>query len=231
MEESVPISLEECPECDQKFSGIEALSEHYTELHTVVNEEEDSSPLSKATIDKKEKKKPSSQEFIKIKTLSVSEHFVQNENVVEKTTTQELEKDKFPTSQKKSAAAEIVSSSQKAEKIQQLQDKIKSMEDKFGKFKRDRMELIELKKNIESNQNLENSLKGLKNEVDKKYQEMFDLKRMVLNAEEQLEKEINSNKKEKDRNKALTEEIKKLKKNQSELGKKVKECESKNGNG
>merc|ERR1719318_2456658 len=81
---------------------------------------------------------------------------------------------------------------------------------------------------MESNKDLENSLKGLKDEVDKKYKEMSDMKNMVLNAEKKLENEKRLNKKEKDRNKALTDEIKKLKGNQSEFQKKMKDLEIKN---
>eukprot|EP00092_Neocalanus_flemingeri_P026270 GFUD01028475.1.p1 GENE.GFUD01028475.1~~GFUD01028475.1.p1 ORF type:complete len:1309 (+),score=423.19 GFUD01028475.1:182-4108(+) len=214
-------SLEECPECDQKFSGIEALSEHYTEVHTVISEEDDATPLPPVSPVKKNKRKSSKRESIKSETISVSEHFTQNELLMEKPRAQELGNDNGLTVQTKDG-------SQKTEEIQQLHDKMKSMKDKFANFKKDRIELVELKKKMESNRDLEISLKSLKDEVDKKYQEMSDLKSMVLNTENQLENERVANKKEKDRNRALADEIKKLKKNQIELLNKFKESESKN---
>merc|ERR1712129_532821 len=52
-----PASLEECPECDDKFNSITALSEHYTLVHTVVPEEEEpTSPPPVAKSSKKENK-------------------------------------------------------------------------------------------------------------------------------------------------------------------------------
>merc|ERR1712179_870861 len=105
-----------------------------------------------------------------------------------------------------------------------LLSKLKEMQEQNEVFKNDRAELNELKRKLEANIDLENKLKGL-DQMNKNFHEM---KNMIGKLEERLENEQDLNKREKDRSKVLSDEIKRLKKNENDLKNQLTESDNRN---
>jgi len=206
---SLHSALEECPECDMKFSSLGLLSEHYTSAHTIIGPTEES------------EEEQSGQDVKYAKTKQVQRKGKSAPKIVEE---ERVEQRDAKSIRKNVLKKEETRYSDHAVKEMGLLSKLKEMQEQNEVFKNDRLELNELKRKLEANIDLENKLKGL----DQMIKNMHEMKNMIGKLEERLENEQDLNKREKDRSKVLSDELKRLKRDQNDLKNQLTESENRN---
>jgi len=202
-------ALEECPECDMKFNSLTLLSEHYTSAHTIIGPTEESEEEQGGDDARSAKAKP-------MQRIGKSAPKIVEEERVEQRDAKSVKN--------KVLKKEKIKDTDHAVKEIDLLSKLKEMQEQNEVFKNDRAELNELKRKLEANIDLENKLKGL-DQMNKNFHEM---KNMIGKLEERLENEQDLNKREKDRSKVLSDEIKRLKKNENDLKNQLTESDNRN---